>query len=72
MPTRLFIDVSLPCSDCGDLFVFTAGEQELQSLRGLAEPPPEHCSRCRRERFSAEGRPQTGYAPTMQVPTGAL
>ena len=30
MPTRSFTDVALSCAVCGDDFVFTVGEQELQ------------------------------------------
>ena len=34
------------CRLCGDNFVFSAGEQELQRLRGL-EQAPTRCSVCR-------------------------
>jgi hypothetical protein len=53
MPTRSFIDVVLSCAACGDDFVFTAGEQELRALRGLADLTPHHCSRCRHNRSSS-------------------
>jgi hypothetical protein len=42
-----FADVNLRCASCGDGFVFTAGEQELYRLRGLAEQPS-HCPTCAR------------------------
>ena len=60
MPTHSFTDVALACAACGDDFVFTAGEQELQALRGLADLTPRHCSRCRHNRFSSAAR----HAPT--------
>jgi hypothetical protein len=63
MPTRSFTDVALSCAACGDDFVFTAGEQELQTLRGLAQLRPHYCSRCRRNRSSLAARPQTVHAP---------
>jgi hypothetical protein len=40
-------DVNLRCASCGDPFVFTAGEQELYRLRGLAQRPS-HCPTCAR------------------------
>ena len=64
MPTRSFTDVALSCAACGDDFVFTACERELQALRGLAQLRPDHCSRCRRNRSSSAARPQTVHAPT--------
>ena len=49
-------DVQLSCHLCGDAFVFSAGEQELQRLRGF-EQVPTRCPQCRR-------RPPTQpYAP---------
>lgn len=40
-------DVELRCAFCGDRFVYSAGEQELQSVRGVAGEPRE-CPTCRR------------------------
>jgi Probable zinc-ribbon domain len=45
------LDKLLSCTTCGDGFIFSAGEQELHQLRGIADPPRQ-CPRCRR------GRPQ--------------
>ena len=42
-------DKDLQCAACGDGFVFSAGEQELYRLRGIAQPP-ERCPRCARGR----------------------
>jgi hypothetical protein len=45
MTQRKPADVNLRCASCGDGFVFTAGEQELYRLRGLAQQPS-HCPTC--------------------------
>jgi len=37
----------MSCHLCGEAFVFTAGEQELQRLRGF-ERVPTRCPQCRR------------------------
>lgn len=41
------IDQTLTCRLCGGVFVFSAGEQELQWLRGI-DRRPTRCSVCRR------------------------
>jgi ribosomal protein S27AE len=50
-----FADKDLQCAACGDGFVFSAGEQELYRLRGIAQAP-ERCPRCTRGRLLS---PQT-------------
>jgi hypothetical protein len=40
-------DLELCCACCGEGFVFSAGEQELNSVRGVACVPRE-CPTCRR------------------------
>jgi len=40
-------DVELSCARCGERFVYTAGEQELDEFRALTRPPRE-CPKCRR------------------------
>jgi CxxC-x17-CxxC domain-containing protein len=53
-----FQDKSLRCSDCGQDFVFTAGEQEFYASRGL-QNEPRRCLECRRarksDRYSGDG-----------------
>lgn len=44
-----FQNKSLQCSDCGQEFTFTAGEQEFYSSRGL-QNEPKRCPQCRRAR----------------------
>jgi len=40
-------DLELSCTCCGEPFVYTAGEQELHAVRGVAHEPHE-CPPCRR------------------------
>jgi len=44
-----FQDKSLQCSDCGQEFIFTAGEQEFYASRGL-QNEPKRCPECRQAR----------------------
>jgi len=44
-----FADRELTCRDCGGSFVFTAGEQEFYSTKGL-EHDPVRCPSCRAQR----------------------
>ena len=49
MTNRELADKNLRCAACGDGFIFSAGEQELFRLRGIAAQP-EHCPSCARGR----------------------
>jgi len=42
-----FQDKSLQCSDCGQQFTFTAGEQEFFESKGFTNEP-KRCPTCRR------------------------
>jgi len=44
-----FQDKLLQCSDCGQEFTFTAGDQVFYSSRGL-QNEPKRCPQCRRAR----------------------
>ncbi len=46
-----FVDKSLRCRECGQEFVFTAGEQEFYQLKGLLNEPA-RCPECRALRKS--------------------
>jgi CxxC-x17-CxxC domain-containing protein len=46
-------DRSLTCRDCGQEFVFTAGEQEFYQQRGFSEP--QRCTDCRQARKTQRG-----------------
>jgi len=62
-----FEDKSLQCSDCGQEFTFTAGEQEFYSSRGL-QNEPRRCPECRRAR-KAERYGNDGYrSPRRMFP----
>ena len=45
----VYSDRDLVCVDCGDTFVFTAGEQEFYAGRGLVNEP-KRCRNCRQSR----------------------
>ncbi|HYY87831.1 MAG TPA: zinc-ribbon domain containing protein [Chloroflexota bacterium] len=47
MASSKLSDIELRCCNCGDEFVFSAGEQELNLLRG-APCRPRACPRCRK------------------------
>ena len=52
-----FQDKSLQCTDCGQRFTFTTGEQEFYQSKGFTNEP-KRCSACRRankERRSNNG-----------------
>src|SRR5579859_2802873 len=51
-------DLLLTCSDCGQEFVFTAGEQQFFQERGYSSP--RRCKPCRQAKQSAGG----GHAPS--------
>src|SRR4051794_22378287 len=50
----IFEDKSFTCRDCGQEFVFTAGEQEFYEQRGLTNQPG-RCPDCRRARKAQQG-----------------
>ncbi|MCL2486186.1 MAG: zinc-ribbon domain containing protein [Oscillospiraceae bacterium] len=50
----MFEDKNLICKDCGEEFVFTAGEQEFYSSKGFVNEP-QRCKNCRDLRKS-QGR----------------
>ena len=52
-------DKTLACRDCGQEFVWTAGEQEFYAQRGLVNQPG-RCPDCRQARKSQQGG--GGYA----------
>ena len=42
----MYQDITLKCKDCGEDFVFTAGEQEFYAEKGF-ENEPARCKDCR-------------------------
>ncbi len=49
----MYTDATITCADCGQQFVFTAGEQEFYAQRGFSKPI--RCSSCRAARKAARG-----------------
>ena len=57
-----FADKTLKCRECGNDFVFTAGEQEFYQQKGLLNQPA-RCSSCRTARRNASGNGRAERAP---------
>jgi CxxC-x17-CxxC domain-containing protein len=60
-------DQVLKCIECGDEFVFTAGEQDFYREKGLTHAPT-RCRRCRENRRAQRGEKgagaQSGFRPS--------
>ncbi len=56
----MYTDKTLVCKDCGNEFVFTAGEQEFYAEKGFQNEPT-RCKACRQARKAS--RPATGGTP---------
>ena len=48
----MYQDKTLKCKDCGNDFVFTAGEQEFYAEKGF-QNEPQRCKECRNARKNA-------------------
>ena len=48
----MYEDKTLVCKECGNEFVFTAGEQEFYAERGF-QNEPQRCKACRDKRKNA-------------------
>ena len=48
----MYEDKTLVCKECGNEFVFTAGEQEFYAEKGF-ENEPQRCKDCRQARKNA-------------------
>ena len=51
---NMYTDKTIVCKDCGQEFVFTAGEQEFYAERGF-QNEPQRCKACRDARKAARG-----------------
>lgn len=62
-----YADKTLSCRDCGQEFMFTAGEQEFYASRGLVNEPG-RCPECRVAAKAARGEsvraPRTMFTAT--------
>jgi len=68
-----FVDRQIACMDCGQPFVFTAGEQEFYERKGFREEP-KRCKPCRDARKARRNDHVTesarGSAPPNRAPSG--
>jgi len=48
----MYQDITLKCKECGEEFVFTAGEQEFYAEKGF-QNQPQRCKNCRDARKAA-------------------
>ncbi|MDR2655766.1 MAG: zinc-ribbon domain containing protein [Oscillospiraceae bacterium] len=55
----MFEDRALICKDCGNEFIFTAGEQAFYQERGF-ENEPQRCKSCRNARKNVQ-KPEREY-----------
>jgi CxxC-x17-CxxC domain-containing protein len=66
-----YTEKSLPCSDCGKSFPFTAEEQEFFASKGFTNEP-KRCPSCRSakraERFGNEGGSFSNRGPRQMYP----
>ena len=53
----MFEDITLKCKECGQDFVFTAGEQEFYAEKGF-QNQPQRCRDCRQARKNAAKAPR--------------
>ena len=53
----MYEDKTLVCKECGQEFVFTAGEQEFYAERGF-QNEPQRCKACRDKRKNANRAPK--------------
>ena len=54
-----FVDETLVCKECGNEFVFTAGEQQFYKEKGVLNKP-KSCKACRDAKKNA-GKPERQY-----------
>ena len=45
----MYKDITIKCKDCGEEFVFTAGEQQFYAEKGFSNQPV-RCANCRKAR----------------------
>jgi CxxC-x17-CxxC domain-containing protein len=62
-----FQDKTLTCVDCGQTFVFTAGEQEFFAQKGF-QNAPKRCKSCKSVKRSGENRTAGGFSTEGAAP----
>lgn len=61
-----FQDKTLTCVDCGQSFVFTAGEQEFYAQKGF-QNEPKRCKACKANKRGASGEGGGGSREMFEV-----
>lgn len=59
----MYQDKTLKCKECGEDFIFTAGEQEFYAERGF-QNEPQRCKPCRDARKNASRAPREFFVAT--------
>ena len=59
----MYQDITLKCKDCGEEFVFAAGEQEFYAEKGF-QNQPQRCKTCRDARKNAGKTPREMFVTT--------
>lgn len=59
----MYQDITLKCKDCGNDFIFSAGEQEFYAEKGF-QNQPQRCKECRNARKSST-KPQRELFETV-------
>ena len=59
----MYQDKTLKCKECGNEFVFTAGEQEFYAEKGF-QNQPQRCKTCRDARKNAGKTPREMFVTT--------
>lgn len=59
----MFEDKTLKCKECGEDFVFTAGEQEFYAEKGFVNEP-QRCKNCRDARKAAAREQREKFTAT--------
>ncbi len=59
----MYEDKTLKCEECGEEFVFTAGEQEFYAEKGF-QNEPKRCRNCRQARKNAGKSPRKYFTAT--------
>ena len=59
----MYQDITLKCKDCGEEFVFNAGEQEFYAEKGF-QNQPQRCKTCRDARKNAGKTPREMFVTT--------
>ncbi|MPM65385.1 hypothetical protein SDC9_112281 [bioreactor metagenome] len=65
----MYEDKTIVCKECGNEFVFTAGEQEFYAQKGF-QNEPKMCKTCRQNRKNAD-KPAREYYTAICAECGA-